>query len=61
MRGEAEIEEMSGNRQKIIIKSLPYQVNKANLIIAINQLARDKKIEGISEVRDCLLYTSRCV
>ena len=52
MRGEAEIEEMSGNRQKIIIKSLPYQVNKANLIIAINQLARDKKIEGISEVRD---------
>ena len=52
MRGEAEIEEMPGNRQKIIIKSLPYQVNKANLIIAINQLARDKKIEGISEVRD---------
>ena len=52
MRGEAEIEEMSGNRQKIIIKSLPYQVNKANLIIAINQLARDKKVEGISEVRD---------
>ena len=52
MRGEDEIEEMSGNRQKIIIKSLPYQVNKANLIIAINQLARDKKIEGISEVRD---------
>ena len=52
MIGEAEIEEMSGNRQKIIIKSLPYQVNKANLIIAINQLARDKKIEGISEVRD---------
>ena len=52
MRGEAEIEEMSGNRQKIIIKSLPYQVNKANLIIAINQLAREKKIEGISEVRD---------
>ena len=52
MRGEAEIEEMSGNRQKIIIRSLPYQVNKANLIIAINQLARDKKIEGISEVRD---------
>lgn len=52
MRGEVEIEEMSGNRQKIIIRSLPYQVNKANLIIAINQLARDKKVEGISEVRD---------
>ena len=44
MRGEAEIEEMSGNRQRIILKSLPYQVNKANLIIAINQLSRDKKI-----------------
>ena len=52
MRGEAEIEEMSGNRQRIILKSLPYQVNKANLIIAINQLSRDKKIEGLSEVRD---------
>ena len=52
MRGEAEIEEMSGNRQRIILKSLHYQVNKANLIIAINQLSRDKKIEGLSEVRD---------
>ena len=52
MRGEAEIEEMSGNRQRIILKSLPYQVNKAYLIIAINQLSRDKKIEGLSEVRD---------
>ena len=52
MRAEAEIEEMSGNRQRIVVHSLPYQVNKANLIIDINQLARDKKIEGISEVRD---------
>ena len=43
---------MSGNRQKIIVTSLPYQVNKAKLIVDINQLARDKKIEGISEVRD---------
>ncbi len=52
LRAEAEIEEMSGNRQKIVVSSLPYQVNKAKLIVDINQLARDKKIEGISEVRD---------
>ena len=52
LRAEAEIEEMAGNKQRIIVSSLPYQVNKAKLIIDINQLARDKKIEGISEVRD---------
>ena len=52
MRGEAEIEEMSGNRQKIIITSLPYQVNKARLVEKIAHLARDKVVEGISEVRD---------
>ena len=51
-RAEAEIEEMAGNRQKIVIKSLPYQVNKAKLIVDINNLAKDKKVEGISEVRD---------
>ena len=52
MRGEAEIEEMSGNRQKIIITSLPYQVNKAKLVKTISDLVKDKKIEGISDVRD---------
>ncbi len=52
LRADAEIEEMSGNRQRIIVSSLPYQVNKAKLIIDINQLVRDKRIEGISEVRD---------
>lgn len=52
MRGEAEIEEMSGNRQKIIITSLPYQVNKAKLVKTISDLVKEKKIEGISEVRD---------
>ncbi len=52
MRGEAEIEEMSGNRQKIIITSLPYQVNKAKLVKNISDLVKDRKIEGISEVRD---------
>ena len=52
LRAEAEIEEMSGNRQRIVVSSLPYQVNKAKLIIDISQLVRDKRIEGISEVRD---------
>ena len=52
MRAEAEIEEMSGNKQRIIVKSLPYQVNKAKLIENIANLVKEKRIEGISEVRD---------
>lgn len=52
MRAEAEIEEMSGNKQRIIVSSLPYQVNKAKLIETIANLAKEKRIEGISEVRD---------
>ena len=52
MRAEAEIEEMSGNRQRIIITSLPYQVNKAKLVKSIADLAKEKKIDGVSEVRD---------
>jgi DNA gyrase subunit A len=52
LRAETEIEEMSGNRQRIIIKSLPYQVNKAKLHENISALSREKKIEGISETRD---------
>ena len=52
LRAETEIEEMSGNRQRIIVSSLPYQVNKANLIKAISDLSKEKKIEGISECRD---------
>lgn len=52
MRAEAEIEEMSGNRQRIIITSLPYQVNKAKLVKTIADLSKEKKIDGISEVRD---------
>ena len=52
VRAETEIEEMSGNKQRIIVSSLPYQVNKANLIIKIDELVREKKVEGISEVRD---------
>ena len=52
LRAETNIEEMSGNRQRIIVSSLPYQVNKANLIKNISDLSKEKKIEGISECRD---------
>ena len=52
MRAEAEIEEMSGNRQRILVTSLPYQVNKAKLVKNISDLVKEKRIEGISEVRD---------
>ncbi len=52
LRAEAEVEEMSGGKQRIIVTSLPYQVNKARLIENIAALARDKRIDGISEIRD---------
>ena len=52
LRAEAEIEEMSGNKQRIIVSSLPYQVNKAKLIEHIAELVKDKRIEGISAIRD---------
>ena len=52
VRAEAEIEEMSNGRQKIIVRSLPYQVNKAKLIENIANLVKEKRIEGISELRD---------
>ena len=52
MRAEAEIEEMSNGRQKILVTSLPYQVNKAKLIENIADLVKEKRIEGISELRD---------
>ncbi len=52
VRAEAEIEEMAGNKRRIIVSALPYQVNKARLIENIAILARDKKIDGISDIRD---------
>ena len=52
LRAETEIEEMSGNRQRIIVHSLPYQVNKAKLIENMAHLVREKRLEGISEIRD---------
>ena len=52
LRAEAEIEEMSGNKQRIIVSSLPYQVNKAKLIEHIAELVKEKRLEGISAIRD---------
>jgi DNA gyrase subunit A len=51
VRGKSEIEIIDG-RETIIISEIPYQVNKANLIQKIAELANEKKIEGISDVRD---------
>ena len=52
IRGEIDLEENKGGREKLIIKSIPYQVNKSLLIEKIAQLVRDKKIEGIRDLRD---------
>ncbi|MER0204778.1 DNA gyrase subunit A [Nitrosomonas oligotropha] len=53
MRARTHFEDLEkGSRQCIIIDELPYQVNKANLLIRIGELVRDKKIEGISDLRD---------
>ncbi len=52
LRAETEIEEMNGGKQRIIVSSLPYQVNKANLIKNISDLSKERKVEGISECRD---------
>jgi len=53
MRAKCHFEDIGkGERQAIIIDELPYQVNKANLLVKIGELVRDKKIEGISDLRD---------
>ena len=52
VRAVTEIEETNKGRFKIIVTELPYQVNKANLIEKIAEYVRDKKIEGISDLRD---------
>ena len=53
MRARTHFEDMDrGTRQSIIIDELPYQVNKANLLVRIGELVRDKKLEGISDLRD---------
>jgi DNA gyrase subunit A len=52
MRAKTEIEIQDNNREAIIVTELPYQVNKARLIEKIAELVKDKKLEGISELRD---------
>ena len=52
VRAKAEIEESTRGRQQIIVTEIPYQVNKARLIEKIAELVKEKKIEGISDIRD---------
>jgi DNA gyrase subunit A len=52
LRAKAHAEKMRGGREAIIISELPYQVNKAGLIEKISELSGEKKIDGISEIRD---------
>ena len=52
VRAITEIEPMANNRQRIVVTELPYMVNKARLIEKIAELVRDKKVEGISDLRD---------
>jgi len=52
MRAKAEIEVHGNDRERIIVNEIPYQVNKANMIERTAELVNDKKIEGISEIRD---------
>jgi len=52
MRAKANIEQMTNGKQRIIVNEIPYQVNKARLIEKIAELVRDKKVEGITDLRD---------
>jgi DNA gyrase subunit A len=52
VRGRVKFEETKGGRERIVITEIPYQVNKAALIEKIAELVREKKIEGISDLRD---------
>ncbi len=52
MRGECEIEEMGGGKSRILVSSIPYQVNKSRLIEKMAELVNQKRIEGISDIRD---------
>ena len=52
LRAKVEIEELKNGREQIIVHELPYMVNKAKLIERIAELARDKKIEGITDIKD---------
>lgn len=52
LRGRAEIEETSSGRQRIVITELPYQVNKAKFIMQVADLVKNKRIEGISDIKE---------
>ena len=52
VRARVEIEDLKGERQRIVITELPYQVNKARLLERIAELVKEKRIEGIQEIRD---------
>ena len=52
IRGDIEIESLKNGKERLVIKSIPYQINKSVLNERIAELARDKKIEGISDIRD---------
>lgn len=52
VRGKAEIEETTSGRARIIITELPYQVNKAQLIVQIADLVKNKRIDGISDIKE---------
>jgi len=52
VRARTHFEEMDGGRQRIVVTELPYQVNKARLLEKIAELVKEKKLEGISELRD---------
>ncbi len=52
VRGRARIEELNSGREQIIVEEIPYQVNKAEMIRKTAELVNDKRIEGISEIRD---------
>src|SRR5581483_5783389 len=52
VRGVAEVEEVKSGRNRIIITEIPYAVNKAGLVEKIADLVREKKIAGISDIRD---------
>ncbi|MGM0750862.1 MAG: DNA topoisomerase IV subunit A [Bacillota bacterium] len=52
VRGKADIENIRGSKQQIVITEIPYEVNKANLVKKMDEFRVDRKVEGISEVRD---------
>lgn len=52
MRGKVEIEDIRKDRQAIVVSEIPYQVNKAGMVERIAELVREKKIEGIADLRD---------